>query len=103
LARRRRKKVNKEKGKNQKTEDREQKTEEGRETIDDKKQKKKGTKKDKNSRNRVFLREILKNGVAGGSKKGDFIGLMRFWVKNEGKNEQKLALFSTFLSVFNRN
>jgi hypothetical protein len=83
-------KINKEKGKNHKTKDREQKTEEGRETIDDKKQKKKGTKKDKNSRNRVFLREILKNGVAGGSKKGDFIGLMRFWVKNEGKNEHFL-------------
>jgi hypothetical protein len=49
------------------------------------------------------LTVFLKNGVAGGSKKSDFIGLIRFWAKNEGKNEQKLALFSTFLSVFNRN
>jgi hypothetical protein len=31
----------------------------------------------------------LKNGVVGGSKKRDFIGLMRFWAKNGGKNEQK--------------
>jgi len=37
-----------------------------------------GRKKDKKSRNRVFLREILKIGVAGGGKKGDFIGLIRF-------------------------
>jgi hypothetical protein len=35
------------------------------------------------------LREILKNGAAGGSKKGDFIGLICFWAKNGGKNEQK--------------
>jgi hypothetical protein len=35
------------------------------------------------------LREILKNGVVGDSKKCDFIGLMRFQRKNEGKNEQK--------------
>jgi hypothetical protein len=33
------------------------------------------------------LTVFLKNGVVGGSKKGDFIGLMRFWAKNEGKNE----------------
>ena len=46
---------------------------------------------------------FLKNGAVDGSKKRDFIGLIRFWSKNEGKNEQKLALFSTFLSVFNRN
>ena len=45
-----------------------------------------------------FLREILKNGVVGGSKKGDFIGLIRFWAKNEGKNEHVFALFCTFLS-----
>jgi hypothetical protein len=38
----------------------------------------------------VFLKVFLKNGVVGGSKKGDFIGLMRFQRKNEGKNEQKL-------------
>jgi hypothetical protein len=42
-------------------------------------------------RNKGFLREILKNGVVGGSKKVDFIGLIRFWAKNEGKNEQKLV------------
>jgi hypothetical protein len=36
------------------------------------------------------LREILKNGVVGGGKNGDFIGLMCFWAKNEGENEQKL-------------
>jgi hypothetical protein len=40
-------------------------------------------------RNKGFLGEILKNGVVGGSKNGDFIGLLRFWAKNEGKNEQK--------------
>jgi hypothetical protein len=40
--------------------------------------KKKGTKKDKKSRKHGFLREILKNGVVSGSKKGDFIGLIRF-------------------------
>jgi hypothetical protein len=39
------------------------------------------------------LREILKNGVVGGSKKCDFIGLIRFWAKNEGKNEHFLILF----------
>jgi hypothetical protein len=33
----------------------------------------------------------LKNGVVDGSKKCDFIGLICFWSKNEGKNEQKLA------------
>jgi hypothetical protein len=32
------------------------------------------------------LREILKNGVVGGSKNGDFIGLICFWGKNGGKN-----------------
>jgi hypothetical protein len=51
----------------------------------------------------VFLEFFLKNGVVGGSKKCGFIGLICFWAKNEGKNEQKLALFCTFLSVFNRN
>jgi hypothetical protein len=68
---------------------------------------KKGRKKDKKSRkiggNKGVLTVFLKNGVVGGSKKRDFIGLIRFWAKNEGKNEQKLALFSTFLSVFNKN
>jgi hypothetical protein len=49
------------------------------------------------------LREILKNGVVGGSKNDDFIGLICFWAKNEGKNEQKLALFCIFLHFFNRN
>jgi hypothetical protein len=39
---------------------------------------KKRTKKEKKSRNRVFLREILKNGVVGDSKRCDFIGLIRF-------------------------
>jgi hypothetical protein len=32
------------------------------------------------------LREILKIGEVGGSKKGDFIGLIRFQRKNGGKN-----------------
>jgi hypothetical protein len=36
------------------------------------------------------LKDFLEIGVGGGGKKGDFIGLMRFWAKNEGKNEQKL-------------
>jgi hypothetical protein len=36
-----------------------------------------------------FLGGNLKNGVAGGSNNGDFIGLIRFWAKNGGKNEQK--------------
>jgi hypothetical protein len=40
--------------------------------------KEKRRKKDKKSRNKGFLTEILKNGVVGGSKKGDFIGLIRF-------------------------
>jgi hypothetical protein len=44
-------------------------------------------------RNKGFLREILKNGVVGGSKNGDFIGLICFWGKNGGKNEQKFAFF----------
>jgi hypothetical protein len=57
-----------------------------RETIEDKKQKKKGRKKDKKSRKQGFLRENLKNGVAGGGKKCDFIGHICFWVKNEGGN-----------------
>ena len=33
-----------------------------------------------------FLREILKNGVVGGGRKCDFIGLICFWAKNGGKN-----------------
>jgi hypothetical protein len=44
------------------------------------------------------LREILKIGVADGGNKGDFIGLIRFWAKNEGENERFFALFCTFLS-----
>jgi len=47
---------------------------------------KKGRKKDKKSRKQGFLTEILKNGVVGGSKNGDFIGLICFWAKNGGKN-----------------
>jgi hypothetical protein len=39
------------------------------------------------------LRENLKNGVVSDSKKGGFIGLMRFWAKNEGKNEHFLVFF----------
>jgi hypothetical protein len=39
------------------------------------------------------LTEILKIGVVDNSKKGDFIGLIRFWAKNEGKNEHFLVLF----------
>jgi len=46
------------------------------------------------------LREILKNGVVSGSEKGDFIGLIRFWAKNEGKNERFFALFCIFLHFF---
>jgi len=53
-------------------------TDDRRGTIADKKQKKKEEKKDKKSRKYGFLREILKNGVAGGSKKCDFIGLICF-------------------------
>ena len=47
-------------------------------------------KKRKKLRNKGFLTVFLKNGVAGGSKKRDFIGLLRFQRKNGGKNEQKL-------------
>jgi hypothetical protein len=39
------------------------------------------------------LRENLKNGVIGGSKKVNFIGLLRFWAKNEVKNERFFSLF----------
>jgi hypothetical protein len=46
---------------------------------------------------------FLKNGVVGDSKKRDFIGLICFWAKNEGENEQKLALFCIFFAFFNRN
>jgi hypothetical protein len=49
----------------------------------------------------VFLREILKIGVAGDSKIRDFIGLMRFWGKNEGKNECFFALFCVFFAKMN--
>jgi len=48
------------------------------------------------------LTVFLKNGVVGGSKKCDFIGLICFWAKNEGKNEQKLALFCQFLTEIER-
>jgi hypothetical protein len=34
--------------------------------------------------------------VAGDSENGSFIGLLRFWGKNEGKNERFLALFCIF-------
>jgi hypothetical protein len=47
------------------------------------------------------LTEILKNGVAGGSIKCDFIGLMCFWAKNEGKNERFFALFYVFFAKMN--
>jgi hypothetical protein len=43
----------------------------------------------------------LKNGVVGGSKKCDFIGHIRFWAKNGGKNEQKLTFFCIFLQKMN--
>jgi hypothetical protein len=36
--------------------------------------------------------------VVGGSKNSDFIGLICFWAKNEGKNEHFLVLFCIFLS-----
>jgi hypothetical protein len=49
-------------------------------------QKEKESKKRKKLRNKGILREILKNGVVGDSKKCDFIGLMCFWGKNGGKN-----------------
>jgi hypothetical protein len=39
---------------------------------------KKEQKKGKKLRNRGFLTVFLKNGVVGGSKKVDFIGLIRF-------------------------
>ena len=44
----------------------------------------------KNQENKGVLKDFLKNGVVVGGNKGDFIGLMRFWTKNGGKNEQKL-------------
>jgi len=43
----------------------------------------------------------LKNGVAGDSKKSDFIGLIRFWLENEGKNECFFALFCVFFAKMN--
>jgi hypothetical protein len=64
---------------------------------------KKEEKKRKKLRNRGFLTVFLKNGVVDGSKKRDFIGLIRFWAKNEGKNEHFLVFFCTFLHFFNRN
>jgi len=49
-------------------------------------------------RNKGFFDDFLKNGVVGGSKKGNFIGLMRFWAKIGGKNERFFALFCTFFA-----
>jgi hypothetical protein len=43
-------------------------------------------KREKKVKKQGFLGEILKFGVVGGSKKRDFIGLICFWAKNEGKN-----------------
>jgi hypothetical protein len=43
----------------------------------------------------------LKIGACGSSEKGVFIGLIRFWAKNEGKNEQKLAFLGIFLQKMN--
>jgi hypothetical protein len=39
------------------------------------------------------LREILKIGAVSDSGKCDIIRLIRFWAKNEGKNEHFFALF----------
>jgi len=39
----------------------------------------------------VILREILKFGALISIENKVFIGLMRFWAKNEGKNERKCA------------
>ena len=50
------------------------------------KEQKKRVKKSENRRKQGFLREILKNGGVGDSKKCDFIGLICFRAKNEGKN-----------------
>jgi len=50
------------------------------------KREKRREKKSENKKKQGFLREILKNGVVGDSKKCDFIGLICFWAKNEGKN-----------------
>jgi hypothetical protein len=47
------------------------------------------------------LTEILKIGVVGSNKTGDFIGLMCFWAKNEGKNECFFALFCIFFAKMN--
>ncbi len=44
----------------------------------------------------------LKNGGVVDSVKCDIIGLFYFWPINEGKNEQKLALFCIFLTKMNR-
>jgi len=49
------------------------------------------------------LREILKIGVVGDSKKSDFIGLICFWGKNGGKNEQKFAFFCKNECVLSKN
>jgi hypothetical protein len=47
------------------------------------------------------LTVFLKNGVVGDSKKGDFIGLICFWAKNEGKNERFFASFCVFFAKTN--
>jgi hypothetical protein len=66
-----------------------------------KKTKEKGEKKYKKSRKQGFLREILKIVAVGDRENGDFIGLMRFWAKNEGRNEHFFALFSVFFAKMN--
>jgi hypothetical protein len=47
------------------------------------------------------LREISKNGVVGDGEKYDYIGLICFWAKNEGKNECFFALFCVFFAKMN--
>jgi hypothetical protein len=39
--------------------------------------------------------------VAGDSIIRDFIGLLRFWAKNGGKNERFFALFCVFFAKMN--
>ena len=64
------------------------------------KEQKRRVKKSENRRKQGFLREILKNGVAGDSKKCAFIGLICFQAKNRGKNEQKFAFICIYLHLF---
>ena len=75
-------------------------------TYPEKAKEKEGKRRVKKSENRTdrnkgVLTVFLKNGVVGGSKECGFIGLICFWAKNEGKNEQKLAIFCIFLSKMN--